>query len=458
MEKNRFNRREFLKLASLATAGLALAGCGGGAATSEPAGEDEPMEEAPSSEPTPVLFWFEAENHEPEYSSRVQELNDKFNIEFTYERLSGDAINTKFPATLMAGTGFPDIIEQNAGNIVKFMKGDDNVIPYADLKPALEAGPYADQVLMSRFDRYTKDGKLYGAPHDVHPVVLLYNDSAWQEYGVDLSTVQTYDDYLDACQTVEDATGLEMSDGRPIGVIMDCLSCTNLPARMMDLGIWFTDDNGEPMLNAPEMKQAAENWMLFHDYQMGIDWGNQIGMLKEGQVMSQFCPDWLYGIHQQGTAEDTDWLADSPMRMTRIPGMTADASRTTSWGGTSGAVPKQTPIVEKAIDILLYLYFDNEEGQMGQRFIDTGILPPVTGAWEDEPFHTPTQYLGGQSAGEIFIDAALDLPKYTEQWTTALVRTAWDQQFSAAWEGDISLDECIETAYQQAIDDIEANA
>ncbi len=456
MEKKHLNRREFLQLAGLAGAGFVLAACGG-QPTEEPAA-DAPSADAPAEGPTPVLFWFEAENHEPEYASRVAELNEKFNIDFTFERLSGDAINKKFPATLMAGEGFPDIIEQNAGNIVKFMKGDDSVIPYADLKPALTAGPYADQVLMNRFNRYTKDGKLYGAPHDVHPVVMLYNDRAWQKFGIDLSTVDTYTKFLDACKEVEAQSGLEMDDGRPIGIIMDCLSCTNLPARMMDLGIWWTDENGDPMLNRPEMKEAAENWMLFHDYQINIDWGNQIGMVKEGQVMTQFCPDWLYGIHFQGTAEDTEWLKDSPMRMTRLPGMLADSPRVTSWGGTSGAVPKQSSIADKAIDILLYLYFDNSDGQMGQRFIDTGILPPVKGAWDDEAFHEPVEYLGGQIAGEIFIEAALELPVYYEQWTTSIVQSAWGEQFGPAWAGEISLDECLTAAYDQAVSDIEKNA
>ncbi|MFO7616874.1 MAG: hypothetical protein R6V75_06455, partial [Bacteroidales bacterium] len=70
-------------------------------------------------------------------------------------------------------SGFPDIIEQNAGDVVGFLKGDDKIIPFIDLKPGLDSGPYADQVLRSRFDRYSKDGRFYGAPHDVHPVVML---------------------------------------------------------------------------------------------------------------------------------------------------------------------------------------------------------------------------------------------------------------------------------------------
>ena len=454
MEKKRLSRREFLKITALASASVFLAACGG-KPTEAPG--DVPTDAPPSAEPTPFLFWFQAENHKDEYENRIPELNEKFNIDFTYEMLSRDAMTQKFPATLMAGSGFPDIIEQNAGDVVGFLKGDDNIIPFVDLKPGLTASPYAEQVLMSRFDRYGKDGKLYGAPHDVHPVVMLYHDVAWKEFGYDLSTVNTYDEFLDAAKDVENQSGMEMSDGRPLGVIMDCLSCTNLPARMMDLGLWWTDANGEPALKDPAMKEAAASWMLFHDYQMEIDWGNQVAMVKEGQVLTQFCPDWLYGIHFQGTAEDTAWLADSPMRMTSLPGMTADSPRTTSWGGTSASVPKLSPIADLAIDVLLYLYFDNSEGQMAQRFVDSGILPPVKGAWDDEAFHKAIPYLGGQIAGEIFIDAANRLPSYSESWTTNLVTAAWGAQFSAAWAGEISLDECIDAAYEQAIADIEQN-
>jgi arabinosaccharide transport system substrate-binding protein len=477
MEKKRLNRREFLRLASASGAALALSACCPSEPTTvekevvvtqivEKEGEqvvitvmpEAPEGEAPPSGPVPFLFWFQAENHEPEYSKRVDELNDKFGIDLTYEVMSRDAMTQKFPATVMAGSGFPDIIEQNADDVVGFLKGDDNIIPFVDLKPGLDASPYADQVLRTRFDRYSKGGKYYGAPHDVHPCVMLYHETAWQEYGHDPATFSTYAEFLDAAKDVAAQTNLEMADGRPIGVIMDCLSCTNLPGRMMDLGVWWTDANGDPLLKTSEFKDAAADWMLFADYWMDIDWGNQVAMVKEGQVLTQFCPDWLYGIHFQGTAEDTAWLADSPMRMTSMPGMTADASRTTSWGGTSASVPKLSPIVDLAVDVLLYLYFENGEHQMADRFILTGILPPMKACWDEPVFHEPKEYLGGQIAGEIFIDAAERLPSYSEQWTTQLVTSAWGSQFASAWAGEITLDEAIDAAYEQAVADIEQNA
>jgi ABC-type glycerol-3-phosphate transport system substrate-binding protein len=137
--------------------------------------------------------------------------------------------------------------------------------------------------------------------------------------------------------------------------------------------------------------------------------------------------------------------------------MTADSPRTTSWGGTSASVPKLSPIADLAVDVLLYLYFEDGEGQMAKRFVDTGILPPMKSAWEADVFHEPVQYLGGQIAGEIFIDAANRLPSYIEQWTTNLVTAAWGSQFDAAWAGEISLDEAIDAAYEQAVADIEQN-
>lgn len=460
METKNLSRREFLQLAALTGAGIVLAACSkptAAPATTAPTGAEAPSGVPAKKDPTPFLFWFQAENHKPEYDKRQAELQDKFNLKLSYEMMSRDAMTQKFPATLMAGSGFPDIIEQNAGDVVKFLKGNDSIIPFVDLKPSLTASPYANQVLMSRFDRYGKDGKFYGAPHDVHPVVMLYHDRAWKEFGIDMTTVDTYSKFLDAAKEVAKKTDMKMPDGRPRAVIMDCLSCTNLPARMMDKGIWWTNANGEPMLKDPALKEAATDWMRFHDYHMEIDWGNQVAMVKDGQVLAQFCPDWLYGIHFQGTAADKAWLADSPMRMTSLPGMTANSPRTTSWGGTSASVPKLCKIADLAIDVLLYVYFEDGEGQLAQRFVETGILPPVKGAWDHEIFHKPVEYLGGQVAGEIFIDAANRLPSYSEQWTTDLVTSAWGSQFSAAWAGEITLDECIDAAYEQAVADIEKN-
>ena len=291
-----------------------------------------------------MLFWFQAENHEPEYSGRIEELNEKFNIDFSFEILARDTMNAKFPATLMAGSGFPDILEQNAGDIVLYFKGGADAIPFVPLNDALAESPYAEDVLESRFARFQKDGSIYGAPHDVHPLVMLYHDELGKKQG---STFPRFkrgmNSWMLAARWI-----LKMADGRDRYPIMDGLSDTNLPARMMQKGFWWTDENGEPMLTDPRFKEAAEDWVRFEPYNVIRDWSNHVAMTKDGQVMTQLAPDWLYGIHKQGTADDAEWLANSPIRIMRIPDFEPGGIHTGTWGGTAVSIPKATDIAELA--------------------------------------------------------------------------------------------------------------
>jgi ABC-type glycerol-3-phosphate transport system substrate-binding protein len=403
----------------------------------------------------PIVFWFTAENHQPEYSTRVGELNEKFDIDFKWEVMSRDVQTKKFPATLMAGSGFPDIIELNAEDVVKYLKGDDKAIPLLALNDVLDTSPYYEQVLTSRWDRYTKDGLRYAAPHDVHPIVMLYNDVAWKELGVDLSEVVTWDDYLEACSKVPKT----MPDGRPRYALMDCLVCSNLMSRMLEKGLWFTDKQGEPMLTDPAFKECVEDWMRFKPYWIDRDDTVHIPMLKEGQMMTQFTPDWQYGIQKQGNLNDAALMANSPYRVARIPDFVADGPHSGTWGGTGCSIPKVAPEPALSIEIMLYLYFDNTDCLLVKRFKDTGIIPPVATAWDACPgFHEPEPFTGGQVAPEVFIEAARDLPSYSEMWATPLVSAAWTEQFPLAWEGSISVDQAIEVADKTARENIAKNA
>lgn len=462
MEGRPLSRRAFLRSAGVAGVSLALAACGAPSAT-QPAGGTQPITSdgtqpitsAPAFTSTKtILFWFNAENHKAEYESRIPEINKKFNVDFRIELLGGDVETKKLQATLMAEGGFPDIAELNAEDVVKFMKGDDSIIPFLALNDVLNASPYYKQVLASRWARYTKDGNIYGAPHDVHPMVLLYHDAAWKEFGVDLSVVATWDEFLAACAKVH----RKMPDGSTRYPIMDNALSMALGPRMLEQGFWWTDENGEPTLTDPRFKLVVQDMLRFSPYRLELDWTNQIAMLKSGQVMSQIAPDWLYGIHKQATAQDAAFLADSPMRITRIPSFTKDTPRVGTWGGTAGAIPKMSPNKELATEIMLYLYYDNSARQLEQRYKVTSILPPVTSVWGDPAFHEPDPYVAGQRVGDVFIPTAQALPSYSESWTTILVAGAWGEQNLLLWSNSISIDEAIKAADANAREQIRKNA
>ena len=164
-------------------------------------------------------------------------------------------------------------------------------------------------------------------------------------------------------------------------------------------------------------------------------------------------PDWLYGIHKQGTAEDAAYVADSPMRLKYVP----DGPKAGSWGGAAGSVVKQSTNIARSIEVLLHLYFEDGAGELAQRFVDTGILPPVASNWENPIYSEAVDYVGGQEAGNIFIEAAKVLPSYSENWKTPLVADAWGEQASLWIAGDITLDEALTVADENARAEIEKN-
>lgn len=470
MTAKKVSRRDMLKMLGVGSAGVMLVACAPATPAAEPtkAPDTKPAEatkapdapkaeEKPTTPPTketiPLLYWFQAENHKPEYDKRQKELEDKFNVKLTFELLGRDAMTKKFPTTLMAGSGFPDIIEQNAEDIVKFLKGDDDSIPFVGMNDYLATSPYTDQVLKSRWDRYTKGGKRYGAPHDVHPIVMIYNDEEWKKAGVDMATVDTYDKLLEAMGKFDK----KMPDGKTRIGAYDCLGCANLNSRLLQKGIWYNNADGKSMIADPKFKEALSDWFRFKDYWADIDWSNGVAMFKAGQVMAQFLPDWFYGIYKQGTKDDAAWLAKSPMRVTRIPGFTPDDPRSGSWGGTAASVPKLVQNKAVAMEMLMYTYFDNADNQLRTRFSETGIIPPVMSFWTDEVFKAPEPLLGGQSLADIFIPAAKALPSYNEQWTTSLITAAIGEQLGPMWAGEQDIDTTIATAEKNAMDQIKKN-
>lgn len=459
MARRMIDRRTFLKGVSLGGMGLVLGACGaqeqGVNASTDGSKPASGGAQAPGSTTTQAIsLWYNADNHKAEYEKRVAEINKKFNVDLKLELLTSDAQLKKLQATLMSGSGTPDICELNAEDMVKFLKGTEKAIPFLALNDVLKDNPYYPQVLESRWARYTKDGKIFGAPHDVHPMLMLYNDKAWQSFGVDLSKLTTWKEFLDACAKVDK----KMPDGSARYALMDSPLDQSVPARMLEQKFWWTDDTGKSMLGDPRFKAIIEDALQFKPYYVDIDWTNQVAMMKAGQAMTELTPDWLYGIHKQGTAKDTELLKDSPMRLMRIPGIAADDPRVSTWGGTTGTVMKMSPNKELATQIMLYLYFENGEKQLEERYKSIGILPPVKSCWDGEAFHTEDPYVGGQKAGEVFIEAAGALPSYSESWTTELVKSAWREQSLLLWADQTDVDTAIASAIKSAEEQIAKNS
>lgn len=466
----KFSRRDFIKFAGAAVAGAGLTACAPQVVTQivketsivevekvvEKEGETVVITATPPPAETPVIvMWYEAQNHQPEYDKRVQEINDLFKIDWQPTLFAGGSNTTgkKLQTTLMAGFGYPDLYEGNADSFPPFLKGTEDEIPFASLNDVLDISPYKDACLEARWGRFTKDGKKFACPHDTHSMLLLYHDAAWKEYDVDLSKVVTWDDYLAACEKV--GKGAKTTDGQGRIILYDDFTYGPIHRiHMMENDIWWTDKDGKSMLPDPAMKSSVESELRFVDYLTSIDWGNGPAQFKAGQAMSYLAPDWMFGIHKQASQDDAAFMEKSPIRLTLLPDIKADGNKSGSWGGTGNAVVRQTKFKEVAANALLYLYFDDSDHQMAFRWNSMGILPPVVSSWADPEMNKPDPYVGGQQAGTLFIEAAKKMPAYYENYKTKAVADAYGQQIALVIGGTKTVDQALTDAEAKAQEDI----
>src|SRR5690554_983620 len=146
-----------------------------------------------------VVLWSFAANNIEEWDARKAEIDAKFGIDLVIELILENAFVETLQATMMAGSGYPDIIEWRieSNQILDADPKKCLVIPLDKYVAESEVFP---RVPEGRVAWTTYGGHVYGLPHDVHPVVLLYNDTIWKSIGVDVAKIKTWDEFFEAAQ------------------------------------------------------------------------------------------------------------------------------------------------------------------------------------------------------------------------------------------------------------------
>ncbi len=97
--------------------------------------------------------------------------------------------------------------------------------------------PLKDQLVMSRFENYAKDGNYYGIDYHIGATVMFYNTEVLEAAGVDYKSIASWDDYHEAGKKVLEATGKPMTT-------WESTDCWNIyPLVNQHGGDWLTPDN-----------------------------------------------------------------------------------------------------------------------------------------------------------------------------------------------------------------------
>ncbi len=360
-----------------------------------------------------LTMWTFARNHYLSYQKAVADFEATHpGVTVNVELVSNNALAARLQSAFQADLDVPDICEIEISSAGTFFRGPVNHIGFADLTDRIHQSGLWDEMVQSRFAPYTTRGRIFGLPHDVHPVQLAYRRDLFEQLGIDANKLQTWDDFIAA--------------GRKITVPGSCYmaefsdSDTNaLELALFQRGGGYFDPEGNCILDSETAVQTLLWYVPLVSGPKRI--GNSLGggqlltrSMEEGYILCYLAPDWRTFYFQKDTPRVGGKMALMP-----LPAVMPGGRRTSTWGGTMLGITKRCAHFDLAWEFAKTLYTDKPK--LAERFADSNILPAMKAAWNQEAFHRPNPYFSNQPLGDLYARLAPDTPA---QYSSPFVETA----------------------------------
>jgi len=348
-----------------------------------------------------VSMWTFAANNKVEWDKRKADIDQKFNVDLKCELVAQNAFVQKLQAVMMDGKNVPSIIEWMIENN-RILNADSEKSFCIPLNDYVDDSAAFKKVPAGRVAWVKYGDNVYGLPHDVHPVVLIYNDTIWKSVGVDVATLKTWDEFFEASKKLTAAK----KGGKPVHYALpygnDGLNNTCFMI-WQQTGAQILTADGKPNFTSSEFTAYIKKWLEWQAtgaFTMW-DWGNFAALLKNGTLCSYTSPDWW-------VPQVNDASKKYQFRVRELPVYKDGGPTTASWGGSFLAIPKNTENADRVYEIIEYMQYD--QSSLVTRWKDTGMLPPFEEVWGQDAFQQPDERFGGQKLGQVMASCAKKMP------------------------------------------------
>ena len=357
-------------------------------------------------------FWLFSKSHSQLYKVKVEEWNQQREPKVYMSLLSNESLQQRMLAAFLSDTPAADVIEVERNFVPQAFTGPIEDVGFVDLTDRLKEEGIYDKLNTPSFAPWTSRGRIFGLPHDVHPMMLAYRADIFEEAGIDLSKVETWDEFA---ETVRPLVGDRDGDGITDYVISIWSTGAfrdQLEALLLQAGGALFDENDQMRINTEvnaRVLSTLVSWMVGPG-RIAIDapefdpQGNQ--MRLDGRVIAALMPDWLGGVWEQ----DMPGLSGK-MRLMPLPAWEPGGRRTSVWGGTMLGIPKTTEDFDNSWAFATHLYLSEElaEGLYKNNY----IISPVKEYWDRSFYDEPVEFFGGQPVGRLYINLAPQVPMRT---------------------------------------------
>lgn len=363
---------------------LAACGNGGGSDEAESGADATEVIGGDAENATELTFWTFQELHIDLYKDAVERWNEEFPdrpISLKAEAYPYDNMHNNLLLALQSGKGAPDLVDIELGRFPNYLQGEPQLLPMNEY-----VEPVKDQFIESRFDIYAKDGNYYGLPTHVGATVTFYNTEIMEQAGVDIESIETWDDYVEAGKQVVEKTDAVMTT-------LETGDYWSYWPMIKQQGSDFFDEEGnltlanETNINTLQFMNDMLNESKIAEITPGGDHHSEeyYGYMNEGKSASLTMPIWYMGRF-------TDYMPDLEGKMVvrPMPKWTEDGDRSAGAGGTGTVVTNQTEHPELAKEFLAYAKL-SEEGNLALWEI-MGFDPPMWTVWESEEIRADNKY------------------------------------------------------------------
>ena len=353
-------------------------------------------------------LWTFAPSHYQAYKEALPDFEAKEHVEVDLKLVAGGPpLISRLRAAFWADLEVPDLVEIEITQAGGFFQGVEEDIGFTDLKPYLEKDQLLDRIVQSRFSPFSHRGRIYGMPHDVHPVMLGYRKDLFEKAGIDPEKMETWDDLIRAGRRITRTSDVDPDN--PVYMIeMTRTSRTPLDTCLFQRGGGYFDADGNLIM---DNEVSVQNMLWYVPLVAGPKRIGQslvgiqpfVKAVTRGSVWCFFCPDWRSKMVEQWMPHLRGKLALMP-----LPAFERGGLRTSTWGGTMIGITRKCKDKDRAWRLAKHLYLNMDD--LERRFLDTNILPPIREIWATEAFQAPRDFWDGQRVGKMYAELAVKTP------------------------------------------------
>lgn len=354
-------------------------------------------------------FWMFSPPNVPHYRAVLDEWNSAHpEARVNLVPIHYQALERRLIAAFTADAPVADLVEIESLAMARAFAGPLEAVGFVDLTDRLKREGLYDAINTPSFGLWTTRGRTFALPHDVHPCLLGYRADLVEAAGIDVSQIETWDDFRRILgPLIRDLDG----DGRPDRYLLNFWDNNRDLVRVLLLqsgGDIFDAQERAAFNTEVNARTLAEmvSWVAgprrfcidARDFTAGGD-----KMRLEGTVIASILPDWMAAV----------WKTNLPglagkVKLMPLPAWKPGGRRTSVWGGTAIGVTKAAPDFEQSWAVAKHLYLSPRAAESLYR--STYIISPVKALWTLPFYHEPDPYFSGQSVGTMYIAAAPHVP------------------------------------------------